>query len=558
MRAIALLSAFKVRNGLRTLFTDPRKLIPLIIFLVIVVGSVALANWGMGQQMLDGPHPTLNGDEFSAGVMIALILLGLGFIDTGLGDGLLAFGMCDVDYLFPSPISRRVILAYRLPGLMFGNLFMAGFALFAFSVATQFGQPRMGVMGHTIPAGWVAPTALYLSGGIYMNLAMFISITVANRKTYHKALAAITISLCGVLGMLGWLHGMRAVVTVMQSEWVRWIFLPSTLGAKTLLAGYAKQPTAPYLGWLVLGYLVSLVPMFLSKSNWFEQSIVSTERMSSFRSAARGGYATLMAARASSFRHKGERPYTLPPFGRGAMALFWAHLCAAAKRPLTNFITPFIGGLGVGVFGAIATVRNQGAGLQDNIIGYTGILMVVAYGSLGFMTTAKTASESAMRRRELISPLPISGWKTVAANLATPYCSGLLFFFGCALTYMTFRAPNWQLLCFGIAIGLSLRLAARMALQYIIGVTYPDAADKIQQFFAVGIYGLVALPFIVLELIVCAPGILLHSFWGALIPVTLLQIPLTALFITVAGKATERSIATGEQVTLFSLVRKSR
>ena len=102
------------------------------------------------------------------------------------------------------------------------------------------------------------------------------------------------------------------------------------------------------------------------------------------------------------------------------MALFWAHLCAAAKRPLTNFITPFIGGLGVGVFGAIATVRNQGAGLQDNIIGYTGILMVVAYGSLGFMTTAKTASESAMRRRELISPLPISGWKTAWQRRTKP------------------------------------------------------------------------------------------------------------------------------------------
>jgi hypothetical protein len=37
MRAIALLSGFKFRNGLRTLFTDPRKLIPLIIFIAIDV-----------------------------------------------------------------------------------------------------------------------------------------------------------------------------------------------------------------------------------------------------------------------------------------------------------------------------------------------------------------------------------------------------------------------------------------------------------------------------------------------------------------------------------------
>ena len=269
---------------------------------------------------------------------------------------------------------------------------------------------------------------------------------------------------------------------------------------------------------------------FFQSRTGFEQSIASTERVSRFRSAARGGYATLMAARASSFKYKGDRPYTVPPFGKGAMALFWAHLCAAGKKPLANFITPLLGGLGVGAFGAIATIKNQGSDWQVNAFGYAGILMVVAYGSLGFMTTAKTASESAMRRRELISPLPMKGWQTVAANLATPYCSGLLFFFGCALMYMSFLAPNWPILGFFIAITLAMRLAARMALQYIIGVTYPDAADKVQQFFAVGIYGLISLPFIGLEALVCAPGIILKSIWIALIPLTLLQIPLAAVF----------------------------
>ena len=145
MRAISLLSALKFRNGMRTLLTDPRKLVPFLIFLVIVAGSIALALWGIERHITPGIRATLRGDEFSAGVLIALILLGLGFIDSGLGDNLLAFGASDVDYLFPSPISRRLILAYRLPGLMFGNMFMAGFALFAFGFATQFWTAAYGV-----------------------------------------------------------------------------------------------------------------------------------------------------------------------------------------------------------------------------------------------------------------------------------------------------------------------------------------------------------------------------------------------------------------------------
>jgi len=555
MRAIMMLGGFKIRNGLRTLFSDPRKLIPFIILVFGIIGSVALANLGLNERNAVGAHASLDGSAFSAGVMIALILLGIGFIDTGLGDGLLAFALCDVDYLFPSPISRRIILAYRLPGLMFGNLFMTGFALFSFRVATGIAHPQLAHTGHTISSQWVAPIALYLSGGIYMNLAMFISITVPDRKIYHKIVMAGTIALCAALGLIAWVRGMPTVEAVVQSPSMKWIFLPSTLGSKTLLAGYAHLPTGPWLLWLLFGYLISLIPMFLSKTNWYEQSIVSTERVSSFRSAARGGYATLMAARASSFKHKGDRPYTFAPFGQGAMALFWAHLCAAGKRPLANFFTPFIGGLGVGTFGALAAIKNHGSGYESDVIAYAGILMVVAYGSLGFMTTAKTASESAIRRRELISPLPIKGWQAVAANLGTPYVSGLLFFFGCAVMYVAFRAPSWPILGFGIGIGLSLRLAARMALQYIIGVVYPDAADKIQQFFAVGIYGLLAMPFIIVEGIVCLPGIYFQSIWMGLIAVTLVQIPFVALFIFVAGKASDRAVATGEPISIWSLLR---
>ena len=102
-----------------------------------------------------------------------------------------------------------------------------------------------------------------------------------------------------------------------------------------------------------------------------------------------------------------------------------------------------------------------------------------------------------------------------------------------------------------------LRLAARMALQYLIGVIYADAADKIQQFFAIGVYGLLAMPFMIGEVIVAVPGILLRSYWISLAAVTLVQFPLILLFFFLAGKATEQAIASGEPVRLWGLLKRA-
>jgi len=553
MRAVALLSAFKFRNALRTLFSDPRKLAPFVLLILIVSAMIFLGNMGINQ-----PHPgsspnELNPRGFAMGVTISLILLGLSFIDAGLGDTLLAFGMPDVDYLFPSPISRRVVLLYRLPALMFSAMFMAGFVLMALSLTMQAAHPKWIHPGNTIAPGWAAPAALFLSGGIYMNLAMFISVSVNQRNLIHKALMGAIFVAGGALGLLGWQRGFVAVETVMESRWVFWGFLPSSLASQSLVAGFSHQPSLGPLGWLAIGYVISLVPMFSSNANWYEQSIVSTEKTTAFRQAARGGYAALASAKATSYKQRRNRTYTISPFGQGAGALFWAHLCAAAKKPMGNFIGPLAGGIGTGFFGAFATAANA----ETENIGFAALLGIGLYCSMGFLASAKAACEAAIRRRELLSPLPIAGWKTVVANLGVPICTILLFFGGCGISYAAMRSPSWQLVAFAFCLCLPLRLIARMVLQYIIGIAYPDIADKIQQFFAVGVYGIATTPFLCIEAILCIPGMVLHSLWGVFIAITLFQLPLTAFLLFLAGKATEKAVATGEPVRLLSLIKRS-
>lgn len=552
MRAIALLSLWKVKNTLRTTLSDPRKIGPLIFFSVCM--GISLVLFGVGLSENPGGEVTgrtLNSETLRAATTFSMILLGLAVIDGGLGDNLLAFAMPDVDYLFPSPISRRTVLAYKLPALTFGSVFFGGFVLVLFTALTKFAHAEESVVGHAYAAGWVAPLALFCSVGIYLNLAMWISVRILNRSKLHIWLLAC-FTLFGIgLALIWWIQGSRSVVSILQSSWLRTLFRPSSLASDVLVAGFCHQDATTPLCDLLIGYAASFVPMFLANSNWYEQSIVSSERVSRFRQAAKGGFSAIMAAKSTTFRHKAAREYTVPRFGTGAMALYWAHLCASAKRPYSNFVAPFVGGVALGALGAAANTNSS----EIEGIGFGFLAGLAAYATMAFMQIARTASEGAIRRRELLSPLPISGWQSVAANLAVPIMAFLMFCLGATSGYCIPNAPLSGVVGFAFCVLLPLRTAARMVLQYVIVLGYPDLADKLQQVLSVGVYMVLTTPFLLVEILFCMPALLFQSIWLGLITLSLLQIPFIAFLLLIAGIGAERAVATGEPINLFQIFR---
>ncbi len=551
MRALALLSMWKTRNALRTLFTDPRKLVPALFIFFVILLSLLFGTLGLrqapGQSGLG--ESKVDPQVFDAAVFAAMILIAVGSIDTGLGDGLLAFGMSDVDYVFPSPISRRVVLAYRLPSLTFAALFSSAFLIYMYHVVIRVINIDMPNPGHLDPPGWYGSVGVALCVGLYFNLAMFLAVRVENRRLLHRLLIAAFITSTVLLALIGYMKGVTGFVSVMRSPILEWAFYPGRLAATGLVneVRHASDPRG--LAMLFWGYVLSAVPMFLTNSNYYEQSIASSERVAAWRRAAKAGLAAQQASRAANVKYKGTREYTVKPFGRGPLALAWAHLCAAGKRPYVNFLSPLIGGIGCGVLGGIGN-----AGLDG--VGEVVVVLFTVYASMGFMAAAKTASESAVRRRELIAPLPIKGWESVAANLAVPWLSMFEFCAFAGLAYAVTGSRHWPEVLFGLAVFFPMRLAARMVLQYILVLSYPDFSDKVQQFLAMGVYYLCAVPFFVVELVLAIPAILLHSIWIGLITLTVLQIGFLALLLLGAGLANDRSVASGEPVRLFRLVSK--
>jgi hypothetical protein len=551
MRAIALLSFWKFKNSLRTIFTDPRKLVP-VLFAVAMFGFFMLMSSFAGT-----PPPSkaadmkLSPDYFEGAVRLGMLFVVYGVLNYSLGDGLLALGRPDVDYVFPSPVSRRAVLVLKLPALLFGTMFQAIFLLFSFRMATQtFVQASGAYLGKTHSPGWFAPAAVILCVAAYLNLGVFLSVQFPNRRSFKAWVLALFLLLALFLGWTVWRQGISAGVAILDSGAVRVLFWPAMLASDVLFATNFRQPVAAELGWLALVFVLSLVPMFLSNANWYEQSVVSTEKMATLRQAAKGGAAAVMAARAEKHKYKGTRTYTVQPFGQGAGALFWAHLCSAGKRALTNFGLPFAGGILMGAGGAAASYFER----------FTGPLLVLGlllYGSFGFMASARTACEAAVRRRELIAPLPIPAWQAVAADLGVPFLLMYLTCAGAALAYTVAGGAYGAYLLYGALILYPLRTASRMTLQYVMVLGYPDFADKVQQFVAQFAYWLLAAPFLLAEVILCLPGIFLKSIWVGALTLTVYEAGLVVAFLALAGKASSRSVATGEPVRIWSLLKRA-
>ncbi len=547
MRAIALLSAWKFRNSLRSIVTDPRKLTATIVAVVYfgIIGVVAILG--------GGSHVTSQGTNVPLGIyqaiiFLAFLLVAVTVIDTGLGDNLLALAPADVDYIFPSPISRRVILLYRLPVLTFSASFFALTILLLYRLASRVLTPSVDHPGHVATSGGLVILGAIMCVGVYMNLAMFIAIRFKRRRQIHRWLLAALFALGVGIVLTAWLRGLPGVMALADSPWLRWPFLPSDLISRIMTLRLERQPVGgPFFALLAL-YAVSLAPMFLTNSNFYEDSIASSERVWALRRAAKGGFASMMAARAATSRYKLRRDYTLPPFGEGATALFWAHLCAAWKRPYANFVSPLIAGAAIGIVAGVVQTHDRVAGI--------GVLAaLVAYSSFGFLAAGRTASEAAVRRRELTATLPVPAWQSVAANLGVPMVSLLLLCFGVSAAYTALRGDQWPLVVCATMLFFSLRMASRMLINYMLVLAYPDFADKIQQFLGQLIYYLFSMPLAIAEVILCLPAVFLRSFWLAVGVLTVFEGVMTWVFLFLAGRVTERAIASGEPVRFWSMRR---
>ena len=473
MSLLLKLTLWQFKNALRDALTNPRKLIPLVLAALAVVGF----GYTVTHPPPGTPTPTGLFDSFLARRAethaVAFLLLSLmmaALLDRGFVGGTLTYSAADTDYLFLAPFPSRLVLGYKLlapaPGILL-------------AVLSSVLRPPAGPVLSVLPA-WTALAALFACAGGYQNFAVALDLvyglgrSVPLRRVYLSAVAL----LIAYAVFLSRRYGVAGLTGAAEHGPLPLLFYPCRLAADVALA------TSVGKGWLAAGqlalfYLLTLVLVFAPRVNFHEAAAGATERLARTLQAQREGQWWFRSAASGRPR----APMSLPARGRGVWAIVWAHFSAAAKNPFGNFAAPAL----VGVILAVAALRVR----DDSAFALLG--MAAFYYLMG--TTIGGGIfyfRRALLREPLIRPLPLPAGAVVLAEvlprvlLASPFyvICGLLLF---ASRNSAFTLAACILLCLPL-VSLCLSL-----LQYTITLSYPSLEDKLQAAIAQGVQLLLAI-----------------------------------------------------------------
>ena len=134
MKALIYLTVHRLINSIKRIPRTPRLYLPTLFFLVILAAQalpifllsrivpehrVPLHAFS-ARALIEGSPGTL-----IAGVRFVLLLSVFTSLTAALNEGNLFFDPSDIDFLFPAPLSRRVVLLFRMVARYTGLLFPA-------------------------------------------------------------------------------------------------------------------------------------------------------------------------------------------------------------------------------------------------------------------------------------------------------------------------------------------------------------------------------------------------------------------------------------------------
>ncbi len=513
MKAIVYLLRKNLKNAIQDTIRHPLKF---LLYLFIIISMV----YGAVMGFVSSPGDSSVDDIFSMRLLKGAYLAILFFISipillNGLSSGTSFFSLSDVNNIFISPISPRLILIYgvgrRLAtmlvlvitfsayGGMVINLFdisvpqalLLIFGIVLMLIVVQLATlmifclasnhpTRAGIMKYIIYAVifFTICTALYhlFSRGVTLN----------------NFLDAISLPVLEYVPITGWLHGL--IFAVMEGDMTKCIIFAALM---------------------LLTVVLSIVVLMKSKLDYYEDVLSGAESYHEFRESIREGKMSdkvMMGDKEIKLRKKGIKR------GSGASTIFFKHMLEGSRRSRFIFFN-------INTFVLIFTALVIGFGIRSAIPGVdTTIIYLAAFIILAYVQFFFSASGDWVK--ELTKPyiylIPDSAVKKLimaaATGLIKPFTDGIItflllgIFIGgnpldiivCALTYGSFGC---------------LYISSNILAQRIVGV---DSSGGIFITFYMSVIVMTLLPGVIAGLIV------LSLFAGSLgfIAATLLGAPI--------------------------------
>ena len=539
MKPILYLEIRQFVNAVKLTIRSPKRLIPAIVFAVWFFFVFLSSHFQRGDlhHIPAGIIPEtwverLWSSVFALGVLITIWLLQRAF-----SESLIVFGMSEVDFVFPTPIRRRVVMSLKLLKMYVRLGFYLAFIIYFISGPMQL-LSTQGGRGPSMAVGWLGAL---LYGVFLLNVCTIINLIVSCREdgkwwlayvirgvAYGLILVAVAAAAAAYL-RTGDIAGSLALA-VSQPVFIA-LMLPVRWAADLMIS--------PFIGWqrvfgielagLGLIAAASYVLVLLRKENPYEPSLSISARSSAARAAIRSGDWTKARAELWKSKQKASRPkFGIPPFGRGAVAIVWKNLNVLTRSSGAQ-IRFAIALVVVAIIMSHAVVGQKVTPRDIELFVVFGLLYVMWLFS-AFMMQGFRAD---LKQVNTLKPMPIQAWKLILAEIAhgvilVSLGSWLLI----ALVAIVYGMTERSLLPLAAIAFPSIALSV-VSSQAAVTVLYPSWEDASQRFLG-SMLGMLAAGLALGPPV--ALGALLWAFRAGTI-LTALVVTLSALGISAGGIA---------------------
>ncbi|MBN8690667.1 MAG: hypothetical protein J0L72_07720 [Armatimonadetes bacterium] len=423
MQPLLFLLKCQIKNGIKRAFTSPRRMLGLVFFFgyyLSVFRPFATRGMPMPERALVDMPPVsvLNACAFGLLSMAALLYC------MSLTTYRSTHRPADVDVLFPTPISPKLILGLRLLREALMNLMLPlVFLLFGFKPANMVWASvvrdldpsaaaatlRFGGIAYFLMAATLSTLAF--AGGLYFH-RQTVESDRARKIANWGILLWITVIVGGVSLAIRANPTLEGALGVLNSSWLRGVFFLPGFAADFALMPLTHDTVGGLAG---IGFLLAMLAMALylafSQHTWLYE--IAAQRASATVQTARFRRSGDMVSVAAEYaRTKGARSQKVGWIQRqkwvGPSALIWKDLLVQ-RRSVSSIalVFPLLGVLLSGLFAFTDDTPSKNIGwLLSFVLG----MMIFACGTV----TGQSGFIEMLQRLDSLKPLPFSARTTIA------------------------------------------------------------------------------------------------------------------------------------------------
>lgn len=327
MRAILYLVRKEIKNTLLDMLRHPARLI-------LYVGVLALLFFSIVSRMEEGHRANYLNFSILHGVYFAVLLfIAVPSVLNGLKSGATFFKMSDVNFLFVSPVSSKIILAYGLAKQMGSSLLMMVFLLFYGGMAAD----AFGVVPWQIVTLMAGIALLVFTIQIITLLVYSAASGRPERvRLVNLCVYGVVVLMVGFVLVRFLLNGstLEALYAALVSPYLA--FVPVIGWIKGMIFGIIQGNAVDAIAYGALNLLTlagSILLFAKSNSDYYEDVLQTTETTFELRKAMKEG---------RSFRNRTARPVKVRDtginHGWGANTFFFKHMRQSLRRSRVPFI----------------------------------------------------------------------------------------------------------------------------------------------------------------------------------------------------------------------------